>query len=206
MGLKKKSAVETLLIILCGSLVLGFALTAVTLLPVNGNHQSQALSTSRGSKGLRSTLSDDESISFGYDEDFMGQDERVEIETSVRDLAMELESVPDDHKMIEFPLKWARGIDQPQSYEDLGSYTSGSYEINVICQGEGGLLIDVSIDGRKMDSTRVTCKRNEANRESIALGRSGDNYGNDRLRLEVRAEARDDDVCYSLMVLHHPGR
>lgn len=99
MGLKKKSAVETLLIILWGSLVLGFALTAVTLLPVNGNHQSQALSTSRGSKGLRSTLSDDESISFGYDEDFMGQDERVEIETSVRDLAMELESVPDDHKV-----------------------------------------------------------------------------------------------------------
>ena len=113
MGLKKKSAVETLLIVLWGSLVLGFALTAVTLLPVNGNHQSQALSTSRGSKGLRSTLSDDESISFGYDEDFMGQDERVEIETSVRDLAMELESVPDDHKIIEFPLKWARGIDQP---------------------------------------------------------------------------------------------
>ena len=67
-------------------------------------------------------------------------------------------------------------------------------------------MIDVSIDGRKMDSTRVTCKRNEANRESIALGRSGDNHGNDRLRLEVRAEARDDDVCYSLMVLHHPGR
>ena len=206
MGLKKKSVVETLLIIVVGSLVLGFALTAVTLLPVNGNHQSQALSTSRGSKGLHSTLFDDESISFGYDEDFMGQDERVEIETSVRDLAMELGAASDDHKMIEFPLKWARGIDQPQSYEDLGSYTSGSYEINVICQGEGGLLIDVSIDGRKMDSTRVTCKRNEANRESIALGRSGDNHVNDGLRLGVRAEARDDDVCYSLMVFHHPGR
>lgn len=67
-------------------------------------------------------------------------------------------------------------------------------------------MIDGSIDGRKVDSTRVTCKRDEANRESIALGRSGDDRGNDGLRLEVRAEVRDDDVYYSLMVLHHPGR
>lgn len=61
----------------------------------------KSLQPARNLKGLHSTLSDNESISFGYDENFMWQDERVEIETSVRDFTTELESASDVHKMIE---------------------------------------------------------------------------------------------------------